>query len=109
MWTGLIWLRMEGYCEHGNEPSGSIKFGGGGVFLSNSDLLLFKKGSVPWSWYGDWRHCVSDVMVVCLVSLTAPLTPVSLRPRSTTFCHTQLAALASVSDSSTALLSQSTQ
>jgi hypothetical protein len=28
VWTGLIWLRIgpvEGPCEHGNEPSGSIK------------------------------------------------------------------------------------
>jgi len=30
MWTGCIWLRMgpeAGPCEHGNEPSGSIKVG----------------------------------------------------------------------------------
>jgi hypothetical protein len=29
-WTGLIWLRIgtvEGFCECGNEPSGSIKCG----------------------------------------------------------------------------------
>jgi hypothetical protein len=28
-WTGLIWLRMgqvEGPCEHGNEPLGSINY-----------------------------------------------------------------------------------
>jgi hypothetical protein len=29
LWIGLIWLRIgsngEGSCEHGNEPSGSIK------------------------------------------------------------------------------------
>jgi hypothetical protein len=28
VWTGSIWLRIgpvEGSCEHGNEPSGSIK------------------------------------------------------------------------------------
>jgi hypothetical protein len=28
-WIGLIWLRIgivEGSCEHGNEPSGSIKY-----------------------------------------------------------------------------------
>jgi hypothetical protein len=26
VWTGLIWLRpVEGSCEHGNEPFGSIK------------------------------------------------------------------------------------
>jgi hypothetical protein len=27
VWTGLIWLRI-GTGEHGNEPSGSIKFWG---------------------------------------------------------------------------------
>jgi hypothetical protein len=29
IWTGFMWLRIgqvEGPCEHGNEPSGSIKF-----------------------------------------------------------------------------------
>jgi hypothetical protein len=28
VWIGLIWLRIGtsgGYCEHGNEPSGTIK------------------------------------------------------------------------------------
>jgi hypothetical protein len=33
LWTGCIWLRegpMAGCCEHGHEPSGSIK--GGQVF-----------------------------------------------------------------------------
>jgi hypothetical protein len=28
IWTGLIWLRMgtsESFCEHGNEPTGTIK------------------------------------------------------------------------------------
>jgi len=33
MWAGSMWLRigpMAGCCEHGNEPSGSIK---GGEFL----------------------------------------------------------------------------
>jgi hypothetical protein len=31
VWIGFIWLRIgtivvDGCCEHGNEPSGSIKF-----------------------------------------------------------------------------------
>jgi hypothetical protein len=33
LWTGFNWLRLgpvAGSCEHGNEPSGSIK---GGAFL----------------------------------------------------------------------------
>jgi hypothetical protein len=33
VWTGFIWLRIgtgAGFCEHGNEPSGSVK---GGEFL----------------------------------------------------------------------------
>jgi hypothetical protein len=28
VWNGLIWLKIgtnRGYCQHGNEPSGSIK------------------------------------------------------------------------------------
>jgi hypothetical protein len=29
VWTGFIWFRV-GSCEHGNEPSGSIK---GGEFV----------------------------------------------------------------------------
>jgi hypothetical protein len=30
IWSGFIWIRMkpvEGSCEHGNEHSGSIKYG----------------------------------------------------------------------------------
>jgi hypothetical protein len=38
---------MAGYCEHGNEPSGSIT---GGEFLEEvSDQQLLKNGSAPWS------------------------------------------------------------
>jgi len=36
---------MAGSCEHGKEPSGSIK---GGKFIAQlSDYQLFKKGSAP--------------------------------------------------------------
>jgi hypothetical protein len=36
---------VEGSCEHGNEPSGSIKYW---EILHNWRLL--KKGSSPWDW-----------------------------------------------------------
>jgi len=36
-----------GSCEHGNEPSGSIKGGGFIDYLSNCQLL--KKDSAAWS------------------------------------------------------------
>jgi hypothetical protein len=37
--------RVAGCCEHGNEPSGSVK---GGVFLDYlSDCWLLKKDSAP--------------------------------------------------------------
>jgi hypothetical protein len=35
-----------GCCEHGNEPSGSIK---GGEFDYLSDYQLLKNDSAPWS------------------------------------------------------------
>jgi hypothetical protein len=38
---------VAGSCEHGNEPSGSIK---GGEFLDQlSDCQLLKKDSAPWN------------------------------------------------------------
>jgi hypothetical protein len=37
---------VEGCCEHGNEPSGSVK---GETFLEEiSDYQLLRKDSVPW-------------------------------------------------------------
>jgi hypothetical protein len=36
-----------GFCEHINEPSGSIKGGKSSYYLSGSQLL--KKASVAWS------------------------------------------------------------
>jgi hypothetical protein len=50
IWTAYIWLWigvMEGLCEHGNEPSGSIKCWEIVEWLSNWWLL--KEGSAPWS------------------------------------------------------------
>jgi hypothetical protein len=47
-WIGLIWLRIgtvEGSCQHGNEPSGSIKCWEFLESLHNWQLL--KKGSAP--------------------------------------------------------------
>jgi hypothetical protein len=38
---------MEGSYEHGNEPSGSIKFWE--ILECLADWRLFKKGSAPWS------------------------------------------------------------
>jgi hypothetical protein len=44
---GSGYRQVADYCEHGNEPSDSIK---GREFLdSMSDYLLPKKGSAPWS------------------------------------------------------------
>jgi hypothetical protein len=48
MWIGLIWLRIgtvEGSCEHGDEPSGSIEYWEVLEGLHNSRLL--KKSSAP--------------------------------------------------------------
>jgi hypothetical protein len=51
VWTGLIWLRyrpVDNSCEHGDEPSGSIKYW---VILEYlSDWRLLKKGSAARSW-----------------------------------------------------------
>jgi hypothetical protein len=47
-WSGLIWLRMgpvEGSCEHGIEPSGSIKCWE--VLEGLHTWRLLKKGSAP--------------------------------------------------------------
>jgi hypothetical protein len=41
--AGCIWLRTGtggGYCEHGNEPSGSIK---GGNFLTSWETASFSR------------------------------------------------------------------
>jgi hypothetical protein len=39
---------VAGSCKHGNEPSGSIRFG---EFLDYLiDCKLLEKDSVPWSW-----------------------------------------------------------
>jgi hypothetical protein len=49
VWTGFIWLRIgpvEGSCEYGNEPSGSMKCWEIFEWLHNWHLL--KKDSVPW-------------------------------------------------------------
>jgi hypothetical protein len=47
-WIGLIWLRIgqvDGSCEHGNEPSGSIKRWE--ILASLQNWRLLKKGSAP--------------------------------------------------------------
>jgi hypothetical protein len=50
VWSGFIWIEiglMAGACEHGNEPSGSVK---GEDFLHYlSDCYLLKIGSSSWS------------------------------------------------------------
>jgi hypothetical protein len=49
VWIGMMWLRIEGpvkdSCEHGNEPSGSIKCCEIPEWLHC--WLLLKKGSAP--------------------------------------------------------------
>jgi hypothetical protein len=48
VWIGLMWLRIgtvEGSCEHGNEPSGSIKYWEVLEWLHSWRLL--NKGSAP--------------------------------------------------------------
>jgi hypothetical protein len=50
MWTGFIWLRIDitvGSCDHGNEPSGYIKYWEYLMPLRNYSIL--KKESLPWS------------------------------------------------------------
>jgi hypothetical protein len=42
---------MEGYCEHGNEPSGFREFGK--ILEEMSDWRLLKKDSDPWSYLGS--------------------------------------------------------
>jgi hypothetical protein len=43
---------VAGCCEHGNEPSGSIK--GGNLLDYLSDYKLLKKYYAPWSWLVGW-------------------------------------------------------
>jgi hypothetical protein len=44
---GMTHPSGSGFCEHGNEPSGSIK---GGEFLDQlNDCQLLKKDSGPWN------------------------------------------------------------
>jgi hypothetical protein len=44
---GSGWVPVAGTCEHGNEPSGSIK---GEEFLDQqSDYYFLKKGFASWS------------------------------------------------------------
>jgi hypothetical protein len=46
VWTGSVWLRIgTSSCEHGDEPSGSIKFWEVPEWLHNWQLL--KKVSAP--------------------------------------------------------------
>jgi hypothetical protein len=55
LWTGLMWSRIgpvEGPCEHGNEPSGSIKCWEILEWLRNWRVL--EKGSAPWGKYSTW-------------------------------------------------------
>jgi hypothetical protein len=43
---------VAGPCEHGNEPSGSIK--GGEFFDQLDNSWIFKKDSAPWSLLVAW-------------------------------------------------------
>jgi hypothetical protein len=43
---------VAGSCEHGNEPSGSIKCGD--FVYQLSDYQLLKKDSAPCSWLVSW-------------------------------------------------------
>jgi hypothetical protein len=65
VWTGLSWLRIgpvEGSCEHGNEPSGSIKCWEVLEYVHNWQLL--KKGSAPWS------RLVTDISALRVILTT---------------------------------------
>jgi hypothetical protein len=73
LWTGLNWLRIGtpivGSCEHGNEPSSSVK---GGEFLNKlSDCWLLKKDSTPlsyiitWLWTLIWT-CINRAQCLCI-------------------------------------------
>jgi hypothetical protein len=60
-WCGLDWSGsgegpVEGACEHGNEPSGSIKCWEILEYLRNWRLL--KEGSAQWSWLVTFCFCL---------------------------------------------------
>jgi hypothetical protein len=50
-WVGIYWIAVaqdrEGCCEHGNEPSGSIKCWE--ILEQLRNWRLLKKDSAPWS------------------------------------------------------------
>jgi hypothetical protein len=48
--TGFGWLRISavvGFCEHGNESSGSVK--NAGIFDKLNDYQLLNEYPAPWS------------------------------------------------------------
>jgi hypothetical protein len=50
---------VEGSCEHGNEPSGSIK---GGKFLGQmSDCQHLNKDSAPWLFFANGQSEVNTI------------------------------------------------
>jgi hypothetical protein len=56
----VILGQVSGFCDHGNEISGSIK---GREFLDClSDCQLVKKGSGPWEFILKQPHCISFLL-----------------------------------------------
>jgi hypothetical protein len=58
---------VQGSCEHGNEPSGSLKCWENLEYLRNWRLL--KKGSAPWSKLVSLFRTVQDCVNVFLILL----------------------------------------
>jgi hypothetical protein len=52
---------VAGSCEHGNEPSDSIKYWN--ILKKLSDWCLFKKGSAPLSWLYEYKAALPLVQL----------------------------------------------
>jgi hypothetical protein len=67
--NGYIYLRigtvLAGSCDHGNEPSESIKDG----FLDQpSDCQLLGKVSTPWNWLVCWFATVEPLVLLPILN-----------------------------------------
>jgi hypothetical protein len=57
---GFGYIPVEGSCEHGNEPSGSLKFWD--ILQWLRDWQFLNKNSAPWSYWIPLRHCSDTPM-----------------------------------------------
>jgi hypothetical protein len=66
VWTRLLWLRTgtrEGFYEHGNKPSCSMKYWR--IPEKLNDWRLLQKDSDPWSNVVLWRPTYNTGLGVC--------------------------------------------